>query len=394
MAVQLGRRISAQEFVFREGDAADCAYIVEQGRLQVTLQKDGIEMSIASLGPGDIFGEMGIIDGSCRSASVQALEDCVLTVISRQLLSDRLESADPIVRLLVSILLKRVRNSGQNLKGMPESQLETDETWIQQGIETFKLESDLMEALENKEFLMHYQPIYSLETEALQGYEALLRWQSPERGMVRPDLFINVAEQTSVIVPLGYWILEQSIKDQIRIHELSKQKNLFMSINVSVRQLLDPRFVSHLQTIINKLGANPKSIKLEVTERVFQESPLILQAIKRLRWAGFRISLDDFGTGYSSLTSLFNLPVDDIKVDRSFVTNVTTDQKSRAIVQAVIALGLELNLTVVAEGIEKPEQILFLRQLGCKLGQGFHYSRPMPLDKVLEGFSKSNKKVV
>jgi EAL domain-containing protein (putative c-di-GMP-specific phosphodiesterase class I) len=385
-------KLKTRDFLFKEGDAADCAYIIEQGRLQVSIHIDGEDVAIASLGPGDIFGEMGIIDGSPRSASVQALEDCVLTTVSRSLLHERIESADPIVRLLVSILLKRVRNSNRVVRGAPDTVVERDEDWVQSGVDALKLENELIEALDKNEFFMEYQPIYDLGEKHLLGHEALIRWQSPTRGLVRPDMFINVAEQTSVIVPMGYWILEQSISDQLKIHQKAGRSDLFMSINVSVRQLLDPQFAKRLQKLVVRLGANPKQIKLEVTERVFQENPLILQTIKKLRWAGFRFSLDDFGTGYSSLTSLFNLPVDDIKVDRSFVINLSTDQKSRAIVQAIIALGVELGLTVVAEGIEHEEQKDCLVGLGCKLGQGYLFGKPVSIDQILKDLAGSSKR--
>ena len=388
------RKLKTHDILFREGDSADCAFIIEQGRMQVSVHKDGEDIPIATMGPGDIFGEMGIIDASPRSATVTALEHCVLTTVSRSSLNDRIESSDPIVRLLISILMKRIRDSSRSLGDRAEVSADAmDKAWMQEGVDTLKLETDLMEGLRNKEFFLEYQPIFELETTRLLGYEALIRWQSPDRGLVRPDLFINVAEQTSVIVPMGYWILERAITDLLTLQSEIGQSDLFMSINVSVRQLIDPQFARRLQKIITRLGGDPKRIKLEVTERVFQENPLILQTIKKLRWSGFKISLDDFGTGYSSLTSLFNLPVDDIKVDRSFVNNVSKNPKSRAIVQAVIALGTELGLTVVAEGIEFQEQKEFLSSMGCKMGQGYLFSKPVSLTKILADLSAVTKRV-
>jgi EAL domain-containing protein (putative c-di-GMP-specific phosphodiesterase class I) len=388
------RKLKIHDVLFREGDPADCAYIIEQGRLQVSVHKDGEDIPIATLGPGDIFGEMGIIDASPRSATVTALETCVLTTVSRSSLNDRIENSDPIVRLLISILMKRIRDASRTAGDRGEDSVQAiDKSWMQAGVDTLKLETDLMEGLRNREFFLEYQPIFQLETSKLLGYEALLRWQSPDRGLVRPDLFINVAEQTSVIVPMGYWILEQAIGDLLTLQSELAQSELFMSINVSVRQLVDPQFARRLQKIVVRLGGDPKRIKLEVTERVFQENPLIVQTIKKLRWSGFKISLDDFGTGYSSLTSLFNLPVDDIKVDRSFVSNVSKNPKSRAIVQAVIALGTELGLTVVAEGIEFEEQKEFLTSMGCKMGQGFLFSKPVALAKIIAELGGVKKRV-
>jgi len=385
------QKFKAGDYFFREGDTADCAYIIESGRVSVYLRKEGIDGAVANLGPGDIFGEMAVIDGLPRSASVMAVEDCVVSTVSRKLLNERIADSDPIVRLLITLLLKRMRNSTPGKGKVDETQpldLEQYESCnlSAEGRDRLRLENELLQAVDKREFFLNYQEILNLQTRSLLGFEALLRWQSPVRGLVRPDLFINLAEQTSVIVPLGYWILEQAMND-LRVLQAELQNDkLFMSINVSVRQLLDPQFVKRVNKIAERAKVDPKTVKLEVTERVFQEDPIVLQTVSSIRENGFEISLDDFGTGYSSLTSLFAMQVDNIKVDRSFVCNLLKEPKSRAIVQAVVAMGVQLGLSVVAEGIENESEALVLTAMGCQSGQGYLFGKPQGLDKAIAKF--------
>lgn len=241
------------------------------------------------------------------------------------------------------------------------------------------LESDIRRALLNGEFLLHYQPIVALATREMVGFEALVRWQSPERGLVYPDKFIGVAEETGMIVELGLWVLRQACRQV-----LTWQANLpgclpRMSINISSRQFAQPDFVESIDEIFRDTGVDPSLIKLEVTESVTMGDPeravRVLRDLKRL---GVQLSIDDFGTGYSSLSYLQRLPFDVLKIDRTFVAGMIDNQESRQIVETVMMLARNMRMAVVAEGIETVDQAVELAALGCSYGQGYLFARPLP----------------
>ncbi len=383
---------TAGAYIFREGDAGTCAYLVEKGQVLITISKDGENVPVAIIGVGEVFGEMAIIDGLPRSASAFALDDCDLTVISERLMSERFAAADPIVQLVTFQLIKRMRSVNMKFKGHgalanQESVNKPAAVLGDVARKRLKLENDLLRGLAKKEFFLVYQGIFDLKTRDLVGFEALCRWKNPERGLVPPNEFIDVAEQTSVILPLGDWIMEQGFKDLLILQEALGRSDLTMSINVSSRQLNDPDFCNRVETLQNKIQVNPKNVKLEVTERIFQEGEFILPTIKSIGAKGFSFAMDDFGTGYSSLTSLFNMKVATIKVDRSFVSTIIKDVRSKAIVQAVVAMGIELGVDIVAEGIEHEDEALLLTALGCHHGQGYLFAKPKPLDEVLDIFA-------
>ncbi len=395
--MSLGNSVTflAGSYIFREGDKGNCAYILEKGKVLITISKEGENVPVAILTSGELFGEMAIIDGLPRSASAFALEDCELAVISESLLSERVSTAEPIVQLLISLLIKRLRSVNMKFKG--DGSLEDRNQVIKPIMgdlarKHLKMESDMVRGLARKEFFLVYQGIFDLKTRDLVGFEALARWQNPLRGLVSPAEFIDVAEQTSVIIPLGDWILEQGFKDLLILQKELGRTDLSMSINVSARQLNDPDFSRRIQELQGRVQVNPKNVKLEVTERVFQEGQHILETIKKTAEHGFSFAMDDFGTGYSSLTSLFNMKVNTIKVDRSFVSTLIKDSRSKAIVHAVVAMALELGIDVVAEGIEHEDEAVLLAALGCQLGQGYLFAKPKSLDDVLLQFSL-NKQV-
>jgi EAL domain-containing protein (putative c-di-GMP-specific phosphodiesterase class I) len=376
----------AGTYIFREGEVADCAYLIEKGQVLITVDKDGENVPVSILHEGELFGEMGIIDGFPRSASAFAIDDCEVSVISESLLSERVGSADPIVQLLISLLIKRIRTVNIKFKGgdvVIGEQFATKPMLRQEALKRLKLENDLLQGLARKEFFLVYQGIYDLKTRHLVGFEALARWQNPERGLVPPGEFIDVAEQTSVIIPMGEWILEQGFRDLLILQSELQRPDLKMSINVSARQLDEPTFAGQLKKLQRKIQVNPQNVKLEVTERVLHRGDHILKTIEHVIAQGFSFAMDDFGTGYSSLTSLSNMKVETIKVDRSFVSTMIKDSRSRAIVQAVLAMALELGLEIVAEGIEHEAEAILLSALGCQLGQGYLFAKPKPLEEIL-----------
>ncbi len=252
-------------------------------------------------------------------------------------------------------------------------------------VERLDIENDLRQAVERDELRLHYQPLIDLATGRISGLEALVRWQHPVRGLIPPLSFIPLAEETGLILPIGAWVLETACR-QARAWQLAFPTDppLTMSVNLSARQFGQPDLVAQVAAILETTGLPAHSLELEITETVvMDESEAGIRALRALRELGCRLALDDFGTGYSSLSYLKSLPLDTIKIDRSFVAGLGGDDANLPIVKAVIALAHGLGIDVTAEGIETPEQLAWLRDLACDRGQGFYYARPLPAAQVV-----------
>jgi len=252
-----------------------------------------------------------------------------------------------------------------------------------EALERVDLEADLRSSIERHELVTHYQPIVDLRTERIVGFEALVRWPHPRRGLVPPIAFIPLAEETDLIIPLGLQVLEMACTQAKRWRERWPGERLVMSVNLSPRQFGDRALVDSIGEILRLTGLEPSALELEITETsVMDRSEAGLRALADLRSLGVRLVLDDFGTGWSSLAYLRHLPLDTIKIDRAFVTELDETDRNVAIVQAVLSLAHGLGISVVAEGIETPLQARRLRELGCDLGQGFAWSRPLAPDRI------------
>jgi diguanylate cyclase (GGDEF)-like protein/PAS domain S-box-containing protein len=256
-----------------------------------------------------------------------------------------------------------------------------------------ELRADLQRALEEGQFELHYQPIVRLADGAVAGMEALLRWHHPERGLVVPGEFIPFAEETGLIVPIGRWVLREACRQAVSVQSFwSGSEQLYMCVNLSVKQLQHSDVISDVRDALSESGLEPSLLTLEITESMLIDDPeLAVVKLEELRELGVRVAMDDFGTGYSSLSYLSRFPVDVIKMDRSFLRPEAT-RETADLSSAVVALGSSLALEVVAEGIELDEQLRRLRDLGCELGQGFHFAHPMEsahLADFLTGRSES-----
>lgn len=241
------------------------------------------------------------------------------------------------------------------------------------------LENDLRLALRNGDFRLYLQPIVDLRGNCLAGAEALIRWQHPTRGLVPPDDFIPIAEQTGLINDIGLWVLDAACA-QLAVWELAGQ-NLHLSLNVSARQIPEGLPPSALAEALQRHGVSPARLALEITEGVLlNDIEKALGWLKAVHEMGCRVYLDDFGTGYSSLSYLKRFPVDTLKVDKSFVQDMHVHSGERALVEAVVAMGRSLGLDVVAEGVETAHQAHLLREMGCRYAQGYHFSRPVPIE--------------
>jgi diguanylate cyclase (GGDEF)-like protein len=229
------------------------------------------------------------------------------------------------------------------------------------------------------EFVLDYQPIYDLTTGSVSGFEALLRWHNADLGDVTPNEFIPLAEQNGSIVPIGQWVLSQALADLAHWRCKSPERDLTVSVNVAPEQLLLTKFSGQVMAALKAAGVPASALILEVTERTLgEDQPILLANLVELRKQGVRISVDDFGTGYSSLSRLATLPLDELKIDRSFIAAMQTDERQHALVATIIAMADTLGLTPVAEGIETPEQHDALTAIGCTLGQGYLIARPAP----------------
>jgi diguanylate cyclase (GGDEF)-like protein/PAS domain S-box-containing protein len=257
-----------------------------------------------------------------------------------------------------------------------------------------ELIADLRRARPGEQFVLHYQPSLDLATGEVVGVEALVRWNHPTRGLLQPEAFIWAAEETGLIVGLGRWVLAEACRAAARwrsqVHGASQ---LGLSVNVSARQLQQPGLVDDVRRALAGSGLDPAVLTLEITESVLAErgddAAATLDAVKAL---GVRLALDDFGTGYSSLSRLQYLPVDELKIDRSFVQSIDSGADRAALVRAIVELGRALELTTVAEGIEHAGQVAALQRVGCRLGQGFHFARPLAaaeLEELLIGWPRS-----
>jgi len=243
-----------------------------------------------------------------------------------------------------------------------------------------KLEQFLRRAIENKEFFLCYQPKIKLKTGEIYGAEALVRWKHPELGDIAPAEFIPIAEETRMIVPIGKWILKEACNQTKKWK--SEGIHIKMAVNVSAIQFEDYGFVEEIKQVLLDNHLAPENLILEITESVMQNIKISYEIIHELKKIGVIVAIDDFGTGYSSLSVLNNLPIDLVKIDKSFVDESLTKANTASLIKTIIKMGEDLNFHLVAEGIETKEQAEFFQQSGCDYGQGYYYSKPLPADEV------------
>jgi diguanylate cyclase (GGDEF)-like protein len=250
------------------------------------------------------------------------------------------------------------------------------------------LERDLRRALERQELFLQYQPIVSLDSGALRGFEALVRWRHSERGLIMPEKFIPIAEETGLIIPLGKWVLDEACRQMSRWQQLSPtDEPLAISVNLSGKQFMQPDLLAQIKAVLRETGLDPRSLKLEITESVVMDNvETATRTLEQLRALGVELSIDDFGTGYSSLSYLQHFPVSTLKIDRSFVSRITESGGTAQIVRTIMNLAQNLGMNVVAEGVETERQREHLRTLECEFGQGYYFSKPMDKDAAEECF--------
>ncbi len=388
--------------IFREQDLGGHAYIIERGQVKITQDAGTDQKVIAILGPGELLGEMSPIDNERRSATATAITETEIIPIGTGQLQEIVENSDPLIQLLLRVLIERLRNT------RPENERTTggirllDDEMKSRSLETvrgralnqLKAEKELRDAFSRREFDLYFQPIVRLSDYRLAGFEGLIRWLSPERGVIGPNDFIGLAEETGLIVPIGLWVLEHACYmlkrfQAIRDRDFPDEEPLFMSANVSARQLRNLDSVDTIIATIRKTGVDPTAIKIEITEGLLIADPEIaITAINRLKALGVTIALDDFGTGYSSLSYLHRFPLDTLKIDRSFVMSMLKNRESMTVIRTITRLARDLKLSCVSEGIEDPRELTTLKDFGCDYGQGYLFARPLPEREVHEILSR------
>ncbi len=379
--------------LFREGEQGDFAYILEEGEIDIVATIHGKDQTLNRLEAGVLFGELALIDGCPRSATAIARTDCLLTVITPEQVERRLMSADPVLQMLLLSVTRYFRSEAT--RRMTYSSLtadafspdtvdpvaETIETRLLDAVDLIRLECELRSAIEQQQFQLHFQPIVQLSTGQISGFEALIRWQSPTRGFVRPDRFMPLAEVTSLILPLGKWVIAEGCRV---LQDLQRYVSypLFISFNIANQQIQDPSFIPFLRTVVHQYQLQPKQIKLEILERSLIDSNEAIAWIEACQAEGFAIALDDFGTGYSSLEYLKLYQFNTLKIDKTFVQDLSSNTRSQGLCRIIIQLAHTLNMTVVAEGVESEAQQQWLAQMHCDYGQGYLFSKALPYETI------------
>lgn len=405
----LGSHMQKESFpkgakIFREGEPGSYAYLIETGKVEISAATKGARIEINVLGPGDMFGEMALIDNHSRSATATALEDTRVIPLEKSALESKIAKSDPVLHLLLRVVLERFRWALRRVldreRLLSTGALSADEQDTiyqeakEQAVNQLRLEQDLNEAIEKQQFHIHYQPIVESDSGKIAGYEALARWMHPKHGYIPPDEFIEAAEDSGLIIPLGLWILERACEDlkrfQRALRESGQDQTLFMSVNVSPRQLQQLTSDGTFVRIINETGVDPANLRLELTEALLIQSPEVAAiALSRLKETGVKLAIDDFGTGYSSLSYLHRFPFDVLKIDRAFINSMVKEAKSKQIVVAIMGLAHGLGLKVVAEGIEDQQTVDMVKEWRCEYMQGYFFSKPKPAPEILGALIKS-----
>lgn len=381
--------------IFKYGDAGDCAYLIEEGEVEVLIVKQGKEHRIRLVGKGELFGEVSLIDYQPRTATIRAVERTVLVPIPRKLMEGLLEKSDPVLRHLLLVILDRFRNrnDGSALSAgsavVSPEQSKRRSTVKGEATQKLSLAHGMKRALTHEEFQLYYQPICSLADGSVAGFEALIRWHHPTDGLIQPNDFLWIAEQTGLIHEIGLWTLERACRDWKTLKPLADYKLPFISVNLSAVQLGNEMLVDDIKAIMAGQHMEAKELKLELTETVMVDHPEIaLKIMRRLIDLGCSLALDDYGAGHSGLRYLQRYPLDTLKIDGAFIEPIAGSAQSLEIVRSSVALAHSLGMSVVAEGVETEGVRAKLVKMKCDFGQGWYFGRPVTLQELVLRYAK------
>jgi EAL domain-containing protein (putative c-di-GMP-specific phosphodiesterase class I) len=388
------RNYKTGDIIMHQGDDGESAYIIEDGLVEIIIERpDKSQHVVGTRGAGAIIGEMSLVDNAPRTATIKAIEDCQLLEITKDDFSRRLDSADPVLRMTIQVIMTRYRDTltraeirGEKKHWPPAEIVELGYTEETDAVESIRIGNDFKEALKKGEISLHYQPIINMEEGRIMGFEALMRWIHPEKGFISPAVFIPIIEDNGLIVEASKWAFKESCMALKRIENLTGyHSDLHMSVNFSSTDFSSEDFVENIYSTISESDVTPKQIHLEITERVLMQQPdNARETLEMCRKAGMGISIDDFGTGYSSLSYLHYFPINTLKIDQSFIREMHKNESTMELVKSIISLGNNLKMTIVAEGVETLEEAKVLKILGCQLAQGYYFAKPMPEKDVTE----------
>lgn len=384
-----------------QGEMGTCAYFIQEGRVKIVVEKaDGSFLDMGTRGPGSIIGEMAIVDNQPRSATIQSIENCILLEITKEDFARSVKGANPIVRLISQVILMRYRDILRRSQTLIEDDAEcpspedSERAYAEQTnvVESIKLANEFKVAIAGQQLILHYQPIYSISTRQVLGFEALMRWQHPKRGLVQPDEFIPMAEDSGLIIEASRWALGEVCEMLARLDALRPDlKGLYVSVNFSATDFEESNFIEAFSMILERNNTLAKRIHIEITERLLLKKPKnVKETLDNCRKLGMKVVIDDFGTGYSSLSYLHQYPIDSLKIDRSFVHNMRSDKAVLGLVKSILTLRENMNIDIVAEGVEELEEAQLLAQLNCDSAQGYYFSRPVSEAQLLALLEKSN----
>lgn len=395
MQGSLKKRFSRGEFLVREGERGECAYILEAGNVEILVHRDGELIQIGTRGPGALIGEMAMVDDKPRTASVRVIDDCEVLEITRDDFARRVESADPVVRMVLRVVTSRYRDVIGRTSGVPfvsstpatEAAERSDSS--DTAVSSIRIQNELRRAIDRGELLLVYQPIIDVQAMKIAGFEALMRWEHPVNGMISPGVFIPAAEEGGLITAMSRLALDTACDAAKRLQaaaskDLLGDGPLFVGVNFSVKDFARGDLFQHVQATLAEKRIDPLQIHLEVTETLLMQQPeAAREQLERCREIGLNISIDDFGSGYSSLSYLHYFPIDTLKVDQSFIRSMAKQPESLVLVRSIIGLARNLGMKVIAEGVERAEDAAWLREAGCDYIQGYWFSRPLPFDAAL-----------
>ena len=391
---QSKRQFKAGEIIMRQGAKGDCAYIIEDGVVEIFIEREGGKtQNVGTRGPGSIIGEMAIVDDAPRTATVRAVKDCKMLEISRDDFSKRLKSSDPVLQMISQVILTRYRDMltraeilGETNTFPPPEVMEHDVAAQTDVVESIKKANEFQAALDKNELQLYYQPNDSMVDGSVVGFEALMRWIHPEKGFISPALFIPIAEKNGLIIEASRWALGESCRALKRIESrIGRAEKLYMSVNFSSTDFAAENVLDHVYRILSESDVPAHQVKLEITERLLIQQPdNAKEVLEMCRQAGMGIAIDDFGTGYSSLSYLYYFPIDTLKIDQSFVRAMMKEEKSLELVKSIVGLGNNMNMRIIAEGVETIEESRMLQSIGCDWCQGYYYAKPLPEKDVIE----------
>jgi len=399
-STQVEKLYRAGEIIMRQGDSGECAYFIQGGLVVISVTREGGDtIEVGQRGPGSLIGEMAIVDDGPRSATVTALEDCRLLEISKTDFSKAVRNANPIVGLVTRLILLRYRDllhRSENLREFAgeSGQLEQQErAHAEQSriLDAVRMANEFRVAVAGQQLFLEYQPFVELGSGRILGFEALMRWHHPEQGTMRPDLFIPMAEDTGLIIEATRWAFREACETLRRMMDASGNQDLFVSVNFSAQDFDDPAFLDQLLKTLHETGLPTSAVHLEITERLLlRQAEHVRDVLEQCRRHGMEISIDDFGTGYSSLSYLHQYPVTTLKIDKSFIGNMTSDDGALGLVRSILSLSDNMGLAIIAEGVETEQQVSMLRSLRCQVAQGYYFARPLDEQDAIAALMRRN----